>query len=119
MSEMDEKAADLLRAAKEALMELHWIQGMAAITTHGRRPLAADSPTIIGVCLVGAVDYAASRRGIFDWAIIDATTEALRQVLPSSAEPASLTDYNDAAERTKEEILALFDRAIERLEAQR
>lgn len=103
---MDTSTIDLLRKAR-ALIEQGWSQGCGAKDANGF-PVSTSSQEATSYCAIGALE-AAGDLSFGHWRAL----EALRAGLPE----ASITGWNDARDRTKEEVLDLYDRVIAGLEA--
>lgn len=107
-------AVDVLEMAKERLRG-HWCQGDYAMTDDGE-----SCPTKTPGCRVCAHGAVISI-DIPDWRHVKSSVYAL---LDTAAEQASngvhpsAPSYNDAEGRTEEEVLALFDKAIELAKAE-
>jgi hypothetical protein len=102
-----------------ALIERGWTKGASARNQRERRVDYLD-PTAIRWCSVGALSCAAHRENV-PWEATrpyyDAAAEHLRKSLPVDVAPYDDTDstivgYNDTWHVNKNDILALFDRAI-------
>jgi hypothetical protein len=92
-AELNETATTLLRA-RQYLVERGWCKG--AFGDDG-------SPR----CMVGAILSATGARGCFDPLILGAM-RALKSVTGS---PGTVVGWNDAPDRTEQEVLDAFDRA--------
>lgn len=100
-------SADLLRRAKGVLEEYGWIQGDIG---HCER----------GFCAYGALDHAsrATDTPFTDfWPARKAVTSAVLDL--SAGGSFGIANYNDDAGRTVEDIYAMFDKAIEIVEAKK
>ena len=125
---------DTLRALKEArgLVERGWTQGVAARDKHGEG-CWAHSPLAAQWCAVGAASaatyddpvddgrpFSAVLRTTFS-AVLDALTGALgdlwdvekKEFAPPWFAVEVLSKWNDSPGRSKNEVLRLYDRAIE------
>ncbi len=92
---------ELLLQAR-AKIEKGWCKGAEA-KDEGGRSVPPDSAEAVAFCIFGATPGAA----------LPPLRTALRVRLGRPPwDPASLADYNDGPWRTKEEILALVDKAI-------
>jgi len=102
---------DVLRAAK-AFIEQGWTQGCFAREAKGY-PVSATYGGATQFCAVGALNRAAWESGAAPKRAIEAQTH-LRSALDVRTGKAypSVSEYNDKWNRTKEEILSLFDEAI-------
>jgi hypothetical protein len=84
--------------AKEVLERDGWIKGSYSSNR--------------GYCAVGAV-INVDGVTVFDTDILPPLNALLRQINTESKDPVfTVTDWNDRDDRTKEEVLAVFDRAI-------
>jgi hypothetical protein len=131
LAQLNGQLAVLERARAE--LEAGWVQGgwWSVTSADGDRQLvtgdAGGSPAHIdGACLVGAL----ARGGPYAGRAVDAVYDALwasrgqaSQAAPGALPPVpapeirlarvrTLTQWNDRAERTQEEVLAVVDRAI-------
>lgn len=96
------KAEELLISARREV-EKGWVQG--------------KYETRKGVCAMGALRNASRRAWSPEWAMAYA---ALHNAVPAAPQPwlggfsiaPCVVDFNDTEGRTKEEVLALFDRAL-------
>lgn len=100
---------DILRVVRDVRVVLreprYWTQGFYARNAKGDRRYP-DAPDAICFCIVGAIRRAAASENL-----AEETAQALRRFLP---EPFKyLSKFNDMAERTHAEILALVDRCID------
>lgn len=101
---VNHNAARLLKAARQLLIDKGWVQG----SLHRAQ----------GYCALGAYKVAAKRYGL-------ATKSTAFRCLGESVKSGSLilenriTNYNDAQTRRKSQVIALFDRAIEKAKASR
>lgn len=100
-------AIDILNQAR-FLIEKGWTQGAPARTARGRVVLAHDR-TARCFCLVAALYWAADLIGA-DARQQNRAYMALKRLIKGS-----LSGWNDEEGRTREEVLALIDRAIARL----
>jgi hypothetical protein len=103
----------LLRAAREWLSKKeHWSKGAFARDSGGGE-LITGSVHTASTCAMGAF----YKEGIAQQRRYDSVLERLTTALPSTFVPQAgynpVIAYNDAPERTHEEVLAWFDRAIE------
>ena len=100
--------AEVLRAAR-AKIEQGWCQGESARGSRGTYidPAASEAQEW---CPLGALDYVCYRNA---YSYYDGARTALAKAMRS----ASVSDWNDMLGRTKEEVLAAFDRAIAAAEA--
>jgi hypothetical protein len=88
-------------------IEQGWCQGDYACDRWGEQ-IGATSSGATGFCVLGAVqatgeDFPLDQRGL---------VETILEVVAENHDPVS---FNDHPDRTKEEVLGLFDQAIERL----
>lgn len=101
--------ADVLRKAKVKI-EQGWCQLASARDASGN-PVHPGSPSACEFCMTGAIEAAAgmmSRNEYLD------LSKHVRSSLPVQA--LGIPSWNDSRLRTKEEVLAVFDKAIERAE---
>lgn len=118
---------DTLRALKEArgLVERGWTQGVTARDRHGEG-CWAHSPLAAQWCAVGAASAATYDDPVDDGrttfsAVLDALTGALgdlwdvekKEFAPPWFAVEVLSKWNDSPGRSKNEVLRLYDRAIE------
>lgn len=112
-------ALGLLRIGREKIAKVGWHRHWFAVTKHGMTCMGWD-PNACAFCAIGALDAGAyDHRGskLLD-ADDDAFSEAilaLTNALPPGFE--SVPDYNDSRESV-DDVLALYDRAIAKLEAE-
>lgn len=100
----------VLDEAKKVLIEKGWAQGYSA--KDGRGVLVAVSdPTACAFCAVGALLRAS--KGSYEGVIND-VLDAVGAVTPGY----NIPNYNDAKDRTKEDILEMFDKAKEPVNGQ-
>lgn len=103
------ETVEILKAMRVKLAN-GWTQGVAARNANGVEVLSVD-PKACSYCLMGALwSLGKVRRK-------SAVEIELIQTLRDAGIKAMLPTYNDAPGRTKEEILALVDKTIERLES--
>jgi len=104
----------VLKQAKKRLSG-RWCQGTLAADTHGN-PVPIDTPGC-RCCIEGAIHLAVSQR---KWSnrLVGQIRNAVKSALPSQFKTTGIAAYNDAPRRTEKQVLALFDRAIERTELQ-
>lgn len=102
----------LLKGAREALVNKGWCQRATARDCNGDvvYPLAH---TATAFCAIGAIHYAGGRG--FDWYSKNAilSRRFLGQAIAARTSSEIIEDYNDAPERTKEEVIEVFDAAIQ------
>lgn len=70
-------------------------------------------------CIIGAVSRAHGPAGaaVYNPDAYFAAMNSIRASIPADAPTQSIPGYNDLPETTKEDVLALFDRAIARVES--
>lgn len=90
---MSKQTADVLKRAKERLETRGWVQG--------------NFETARGCCAVGAIIAETLHNNDAFYAAENALDEALGMYA------VLITEWNDDPSRTKEEVLSLFDKAIE------
>lgn len=102
---------DVLRAAK-AFVEQGWTQGVSARDAKGY-PVGATYDGATQFCVVGALERATMGDPLGYRRACDAKMY-MRIALEERThiDSPSVSNYNDKANRTKEEILSLFDEAI-------
>ena len=107
------KQLNLLYYAKALLMH-GWSKGAMYRAADGDivDPDNPDNPDIASCCLLGALDKANADM-IRDDLILSLARSKVRSHLPTS--DGWITDFNDAPETTKEEVLAVVDKAINEL----
>ncbi len=96
---------EILKAARKTLVEKGWAKEFYAFTSNGVR-CAGWNPDACRFCALGAVQ---SVRGAAA-GLQDGAYNALEAALPAGW--TSIAMFNDAAESV-DDVLALFDRAIE------
>lgn len=94
---------EILIAAK-ANIEKGWCQGVPAIDAYGN-PVLPGAESACAFCILGALRRAGGFTGAVD------ARNAIAELVPHGL----VANWNDTAGRTKEEVLALFDKAIARL----
>lgn len=110
--DMMEPIVDILRKARGLVVEKGWTQGAAA-RDHGDRVVDTNDPAAVCYCAFGALLAASHLSGH------DAACFIEGRLLPPNSMAGALrpiAQFNDTPGRTKEEILALFDRAIAAIE---
>lgn len=123
-----EMVPKVLRVARDVLARKGWAQGYLALGSHGGIISPLD-PKACRFCAVGALEYSLEKFFDSGWCRISATAlerreevfgdarRLLFEMVPKADEVyGCLEHYNDHCRTTKEDILALFDRAIERAE---
>lgn len=105
------KTRDVLLAAR-ALIEQGWTQGCAARESKGY-PVSSTYGGATQFCAAGALERAVGESGDGFKRAVEAQTH-LRTALEARTGKVypSVSEYNDKSNRTKEEILSLFDEAI-------
>lgn len=102
------KTSEYLSAAK-ALIEASWCKGSYAKIAKGEGTNARD-PEATTFCAIGAAIRVNASRKLNDTQI--AAETLLIEALPAEWKESCVEDYNDYHETTKEDIVALYDRAI-------
>ena len=111
--------------AARALVASGWCQHAPAARGPGSPLTSATDPTARAWSPVGAIMRATADRGAWEGGATPlACLRALRDALPKATAQgsgqaalcAALADWNDAEGRTKADVLALFDSAIDRLQ---
>ena len=103
-------ALDVLKAARVRITEPeHWTQGAFARDAGGAEVLLANDVNATCWCAAGAVSVSA---GLFGRVLYESAIKELRRTITGSG--FAIGDYND--EHTHAEVLAVFDKAINRLE---
>ena len=109
------KNADILLVLKEARAVLSqpsaWTQGVLARGID-LKPLKAEDPLACSFCMGGAVHKVCQKLDIM---VAHQALQALWAGL-GKEHWNNIASYNDARDRTHEEVLAVFDRTIKRLE---
>jgi len=105
MSEKEQTVA-ILKKAKLLLTEKGFTKGWFAKDADGH-DIADISPYAVCFCSYGAINRAACDLGLRDSYAGDIATSALEKVVPTG-----VPEWNDASDRTLEEVLAAFDAAI-------
>ena len=122
---MKKKVLAILKEARSLLETMGWCQGRSAVDKYGdyctpyRRDGMARHPNAVAFCAQGALSAVVGWRDFVGFAAKDALCKALprdREDLPPSWW--RVEEFNDADTTTKEDVLALYDRAIARVEAQ-
>lgn len=104
----------ILEGAKWLLLEKGWTQGAYARNTKGIVCFVTD-PGAACFCLVGALSVA-SRGSAYGQ--LERVNRALRRTLGQMNTGSTFaSDYNDARGRTREDVVALIDKTIERVKA--
>lgn len=106
-----EETLSILKDAKE-LIEKGWTQGCMARDSHGIYALY-DSKEAVCFCITGAL----WRVGQGEDVVIPLIR--LMQHAAGIPEDRFISSWNDEAERTQEEVVALFDKATAALEGMR
>lgn len=104
---MNEKVIQLLDGTKQLLVEKGWTQGARARSVEGGLVPAGD-PRACSFCLLGAFAQVCNDLQVGS---SDARFRALSALWTAKATTKGIAAYNDEAGRTKEDILALIDRA--------
>lgn len=109
---MNTHAIALLQAARAKIdRPENWIQGHNAETRSGRA-VGYTNPEACRFCASGALHSASV--SATTWAMFDQARRALHAEARKYGN--GIVEFNDAAERKHEEVLALFDAAIHQLE---
>lgn len=104
-------ALEILRAARALISKPErWTQGSNARNPRTKRRVSVRSPLAGQFCAVGSMDR------VFNGSLPRFERWNAGAALSEMIAPFSLSDFNDT--HTHPEVLALFDRAIARLEAQ-
>jgi len=98
-------AAETLKRALK-LIQKGWTQGCAARSKKGR-PVSSNSRSAVEWCPLGALVAVNGSH----------CTEFIRRSIPGRYND-SIADWNDSLNRTKEEVIATFKKAIKFAEAQ-
>ena len=102
-------ALEILKKARAKIRSpKRWVQGTIAETAK-KRGTNAKSPRAVRWCAFGALCVSTPRHHVFD-------REGAYQVLCMMAPGRSIIEFNDRKTTTHEKILAVFDKAIARLE---
>lgn len=115
MKSIEAEAKELLKKTRELLTDpTHWTQGFYAKNEHGESvPSTAYSATCW--CAIGAMEKVWDEMCGDARLGIDYKPKYRAQVLLGAANDEGTTvGYNDTVGRTHEEVLAWFDRAIEK-----
>ena len=102
------KKLELLRAVR-AKIEQGWTQRAAARNADGG-PVSGNSQDAVCWCMIGAAQAIAPNSDLQRGAIYTAIYDANKENRPLQL---GISDFNDARGRTKEQVLAVIDRAIE------
>ena len=116
-NEVRHDAREILTSAR-AFIERGWTQGALARNRQGMRCSAImERDEACAWCAVGALDAGAYELfGRVDHAGIPLAALTLKEVIfPEKPANHYLSDFNDAPERKKEEVISVYDKAIERL----
>ena len=101
-------ARQLLIDARELIEDpVNWLKGTSAAKADGGHA-DYDDPEACKFCSTGALEAATLRGGYEGWAFAQAFGR-LEDAVPSR----QIVGFNDADTTTHEDVLALFDRAIE------
>ena len=106
----------LLKGAREALVNKGWCQRATARDGNGDvvYPLAN---TATAFCAIGAIHYAGGK-GFDQYSKIAILSRRyLWKAIAARTSSQIIEDYNDAPGRTKEEVIEVFDAAIQLAEA--
>jgi hypothetical protein len=112
---MKTETIEMLRKAR-GFLERGWAQGSFAVDAEGEKVVPGDD-SACAWCVQGSLLAASNWKA-------SAETELITTVLLEysrkgrSPESASIVKWNDTPGRTKEEVLTLFDKTIERLESE-
>lgn len=120
------RAAELVENAA-ARVAFGWVQGVETATLDGGPAFQTEEAWRF--CILGALESAARAMSLahegdlYRHSVDAAHQRALQAVaaatnagdVPGDAAPWSISGYNDAPERTKDEVLAALERAAERL----
>lgn len=101
---------EVLEEAK-TLLEKGWTQGEFAKDATGR-PVSPSLEGACVFCMVGAVDRASNFDDEGSCDVRGKAYAALTHEVLSSSGSRTIVSFNDAAGRTKEEVIGLFERAI-------
>lgn len=107
--------ADILERAK-GYVERGWCQGSSATNEQGE-VVNPFHPSACCWCAQGAVNAAAFEFRLESW-FESAVTSLRKELRILGVENPSIPRWNDDPFRTKQEVLDLFDRAIQRLKEQ-
>ena len=115
-NETQHNAREILASAR-AFIKRGWTQGALARDWHGMKCSAIDEDEACAWCVAGALDAGTYELfGRLDHAGVPLAELTLREVVfPDQPASHHLSDWNDAPERKKEEVLAAFDDGIGRL----
>lgn len=101
-------ALEILRGARALLVDKGWVQGVAAVDGDGYC-VGSSKATVCRLCALGAIWRSAGG---------SLTKEAIDvEAVMNKVAGGSIAEFNDAPGRTKDEVLAAFDKAIASLEA--
>jgi hypothetical protein len=111
------KPSDILKIAKDKLINKGWTQG--AYARSGLMSVAYDSKHADSFCPLGAI------YSVIDYALLGtsylqdryATTDAISYLHRATGYDGTIPNWNDQTERTKEQVIAAFDKAIELAES--
>ena len=96
----------LLTDAKELISdERDWVKGT---------PLAIREDGTEAHCAIGACNYVALKSDTYSFGDLRDAYNYLKASLPEDLERQHVATYNDRPETTHDDIMALFDRAIEK-----
>ena len=104
---MSEKVIQLLDGTKKLLIEKGWTQGVRARDRAGE-PAPAGDPRACSFCLLGAFARTCEESSV------DSSNGRLRALLAlwtAKATAKGIAAYNDEPGRTKEDVIALIDKA--------
>lgn len=100
---------DVLVEAKALLLEKGWTKGAGARDARGMS-VPNYSPQAARFCVLGAIECATMKSG--ELARADALFYGARDSVARVACVGSVVTFNDAPMRTKEEVIAVLDKAI-------
>lgn len=103
---MDTTTIEILKEARRRIIEKGWSQGALYRDFKGEPIIFSKGRVICSFCTMGAVLF--SSKGMNSY-YTDRALEVLERFVPDGLIPR----WNDDPTRTKEEVIALFDRAIE------
>jgi hypothetical protein len=105
--QQDNPVVAVLREARRLIAEVGWTQGAYARDAVGTTisPAREDATCF---CMEGALRRASRDRGLFD---------AAEGVILDKCGELTIPSFNDAPDRTKDEVLSVLDRAIAAAEA--
>lgn len=102
----------LLRTAVDLIKNVGWTQG-----TYRRYSYADGHEKVVSYCAIGALDEALNKTGGYKEDRFVAAREFLSQAVKGQTTRVGVVSWNDETGRTKEQVLAAFEKAVAAAEA--